>query len=83
MTKKRRISCCARAEIYPDDLGEIRFKHEDLPAILIASAGEATADLKARLQRGERIDIDVLMCGRLVSDESLVYDFSHDVEGLA
>lgn len=62
--------------------GEIRFKHEDLPAILIASAGEATADLKARLQRGERIDIDVLMCGRLVSDESLVYDFSHDVEGL-
>lgn len=62
--------------------GEIRFKHEDLPAILIASAGEATADLKARLQRGERIDIDVLMCGRLVSDESLVYDFSHDVEEL-
>lgn len=62
--------------------GEVRFKHEDLPATLIASAGEATADFKLRLQRGERIDIDVVMCGRLVPDESLVYDFSHDVEGL-
>lgn len=62
--------------------GEVRFKHEDLPATLIASAGEATADLKVRMQRGERIDIDVVLCGRLVPDESLVYDFSHDVEGL-
>lgn len=62
--------------------GEVRFKHEDLPATLIASAGDATADLKARLQRGERIDIDVVLCGRLVPDEPLVYDFSHDVEGL-
>ncbi|HQR14967.1 MAG TPA: hypothetical protein PKW52_06965 [Nitrospira sp.] len=61
--------------------GEVRFKHEDLPATLIVSAGEVTADLKARMQRGERIEIDVVMCGRLVPDESLVYDFSHDVEG--
>ncbi|HNG53262.1 MAG TPA: hypothetical protein PLR85_07795 [Nitrospira sp.] len=62
--------------------GEVRFKHEDLPATLIASAGGATDDLKARMQRGERIDIDVVMCGRLIPEESLVYDFSHDVEGL-
>lgn len=62
--------------------GEVRFKHEDLPATLIASAGEATADLKARMQRGEQIEIDVVMCGTLVPEESLVYDFSHDVEGL-
>jgi len=61
--------------------GEVRFKHEDLPATLIASAGKATADLKARMQRGERIEIDVVLCGRLIPDESLVYDFSHDVEG--
>ena len=62
--------------------GEVRFKHEDLPATLIVSAGDATADLKARLQRGDRIEIDVVMCGRLIQEESLVYDFSHDVEGL-
>ena len=62
--------------------GEVRFKHEDLPATLIASAGEATADLRTRMQRGEQIEIDVVMCGTLVPEESLVYDFSHDVEGL-
>lgn len=62
--------------------GEVRFKHEDLPATLIASAGAATADFQARLQRGERIEIDVLLCGRLIPEESLVYDFSHEVEGL-
>ena len=62
--------------------GEVRFKHEDLPATLIVSAGEATADLKARMRRGEQIEIDVVMCGTLVPEESLVYDFSHDIEGL-
>ncbi len=62
--------------------GEVRFKHEDLPATLIASAGAATGDFQARMQRGERIEIDVLLCGRLIPEESLVYDFSHEVEGL-
>lgn len=62
--------------------GEVRFKYEDLPARLIASAGEATAGLKARIQRGERIEIDVLMSGQLIPEESLVYDFSHEAEGL-
>ena len=62
--------------------GEVRFKPEDLPAILIASAGEATGNLTARMERGERIEIEVVMCGTLTPEESLVYDFSHDVEGL-
>ena len=62
--------------------GEVRFKHEDLPATLIALAGDATAGLKARIQRGERVEIDVLMSGRLIPEESLVYDFSHEAEGL-
>ncbi|MBX3345779.1 MAG: hypothetical protein KF806_10675 [Nitrospira sp.] len=61
--------------------GEVRFKHEDLPATLIALAGDETAHLRTRLQQGERIDIEVLMAGRLIEGESLVYDFSHEVEG--
>lgn len=61
--------------------GEVRFKHEDLPATLIALAGAETAHLRARLQQEERIDIEVLMAGRLIEEESLVYDFSHEVEG--
>ncbi len=61
--------------------GDVRFKHEDLPATLVAVAGDETPDLKARLQQGERIDIEVLMAGRLIEEESLVYDFSHEAEG--
>lgn len=61
--------------------GEVRFKHEDLPATLIALAGDETTQLRTRLLQGERIDIEVLMAGRLIEEESLVYDFSHEVEG--
>ena len=61
--------------------GEVRFKHEDLPATLVALAGEGTARLKERLHRGERVDVDVLLTGRLIQEESLVYDFSHEEEG--
>ncbi len=61
--------------------GEVRFKHEDLPATLVALAGDDTARLKERLHKGERVDVDVLMTGRLIPEESLVYDFSHEEEG--
>lgn len=61
--------------------GEVRFKHEDLPATLVALAGEETVRLKNRLRHGERVEIDVLMTGRLIQEESLVYDFSHEEEG--
>ncbi len=61
--------------------GDVRFKHEDLPATLIALAGGKTTDLRTRQQQGERIEIEVLMAGRLIEEESLVYDFSHEAEG--
>ena len=59
----------------------VRFKHEDLPATLVALAGEETMRLKNRLRDGERVEIDVLMTGHLIQEESLVYDFSHEEEG--
>ncbi len=61
--------------------GEVRFKHEDLPATLVARAGEETLRLNKRLRHGERVEVDVLMTGHLVQEESLVYDFSHEEEG--
>ncbi len=61
--------------------GEVRFKHEDLPSTLIALAGEETAGLKARLQQGNVVRVAVLMTGRLIPEESLIYDFSHETEG--
>ena len=31
---------------------------------------------------GQKVDIEIAMMGRLIPEESLVYDFSHDEEGL-
>ena len=63
--------------------GLVRFKYEDLSGDLVAKTSEALrSELEHRLARGEPVDITVVMTGRLVPDESVVYDFSHDQEGL-
>jgi hypothetical protein len=68
-------------KLNPTGWGDVRFKHEDLPATLVALAGAETTRLKKLLRQGVRVDIDVLMTGRFIPDESLVYDFSHEEEG--
>ena len=65
----------------PTGWGEVRFKHEDLPARLVALTGEGTAHFKQRLSRGEPVEVDVLMAGHLIPEESVIYDFSHEEDG--
>mgnify|MGYP003551178579 FL=1 len=60
----------------------MRFKHEDLPSTLIALAGQGTAKLRTRIQQGTPAPVAVLITGRLIPEESLIYDFSHEAEGL-
>jgi hypothetical protein len=67
-------------KVNPTSWGDVRFKHEDLPTTLVALAGAETTRLKKLLCQGVRVDIDVLMIGRFIPDESLVYDFSHEEE---
>ncbi len=63
--------------------GLVRFKAEDLPGNLTAIPDpQLRKRLRRSVEQGERIPILVLMTGRLIPDESLVYDFSHDEEGL-
>jgi hypothetical protein len=38
--------------------------------------------LRRQLDAGRKIGIEIAMMGRLIPNESLVYDFSHDVKGL-
>lgn len=67
----------------PTTWGVVRFKHEDVPGDLVAVPAPAEQDtLLQRREQGQSIDIDVVMVGRLIPDESIVYDFSHDEEGL-
>lgn len=63
--------------------GQVRFKPDDLPGELKAIP---TADSLDRLQRGiaagKTVELAVIIIGRLIPEESIVYDFSHDQEGL-
>lgn len=63
--------------------GQIRFKYEDLPGNLIAVPDDhQRSTLLDRIQRGKAVEIDVVMTGVLVPEESIIYDFSHEQEGL-
>jgi hypothetical protein len=67
----------------PTRWGVVRFKYEDLPGDLVAKASATLrSELEQRITRGESVDITVAMTGRLIPEESVVYDFSHDQEGL-
>jgi hypothetical protein len=66
-------------ELTTTSWGIVRFKPLELPDYLIAVPTLAVRKkLLARQQRGEHIDVLVLCIGTLVSDESLIYGFSHD-----
>jgi hypothetical protein len=63
--------------------GMVRFKPEEAPGNLsVVTDGPDRIRLERLLTRGEPVEIDVVMTGRLIQEESIVYDFSHDEEGL-
>ena len=67
----------------PTRWGVVRFKPEEVPSNLVVIPNPSTRDvLHRQLDAGRKIGIEIAMVGRLIPDESLVYDFSHDEEGL-
>jgi hypothetical protein len=63
--------------------GVVRFKPEEVPSNLVVIADPSTSKVfRRQLDAGLKIDIEIAMVGRLIPDESLVYDFSHDEEGV-
>ena len=66
----------------PTRWGVVRFKAENLPGNLMAVPNPGLREsLRKKFEKGERIEIEVVMTGRLIPEESLVYDFSHEEEG--
>ena len=66
----------------PTRWGVVRFKAENLPGNLMAVPNPSLREsLRRKFEKGERIDVHVVMTGRLIPEESLVYDFSHEEEG--
>jgi len=67
----------------PTRWGVVRFKPEEVPSNLVVIPNPSIRDvLRRQLDAGRKIGIEIAMVGRLIPDESLVYDFSHDEEGL-
>ena len=70
-------------KLTPTRWGVVRFKYENLHGEFVAKASATLRnELEQRFTRGESVDITVAMTGRLIPDESVVYDFSHDQQGL-
>ena len=59
--------------------GIVRFKPVDLPDYLVAVPSlELGKHLIKRQKGGEQIEVLVICIGTLISDESIIYGFSHD-----
>jgi len=67
----------------PTRWGLVRFKAEDLPGnLLVIPAVGQRDNLRRQVENGQKVDIEIAMMGRLIPEESLVYDFSHEEEGV-
>ena len=63
--------------------GQVRFKADDLPGALKAIPPADSLDqLLRELAAGKTVELAVIIIGRLIPEESIVYDFSHDQDGL-
>ena len=63
--------------------GMVRFKPDDAPSNLSVVTDQSDRTTFERLlTEGKTVEIDVVMIGGLVPEESIVYDFSHDEDGL-
>lgn len=63
--------------------GMVRFKPEEAPGNLSVTTDPVhRQQFQRQLEEGQTVEIEVVMTGVLIPDESIVYDFSHDEEGL-
>ncbi len=67
----------------PTSWGMVRFKPEDLPGNLtVVPTSPQREKLLRRMGQKQSVELDVVMMGSLVPEESILYDFSHEQEGL-
>lgn len=63
--------------------GLVRFKPEEFPSDLRVRPDKRLADRISRgLSNGEKVQVVIVMAGKLIPAESIIYDFSHDEEGV-
>lgn len=63
--------------------GMVRFKPEEFPSNLRVRPNKKLAGLISRsLAKREKVEVVVVMAGALIPSESIIYDFSHEEEGV-
>jgi hypothetical protein len=63
--------------------GIVRFKPEEVPSNLRTTADKPLAvEVNKRLAAHNTVNVLVVMTGMLIPSESIIYDFSHDAEGV-
>ncbi|MEC4889783.1 MAG: hypothetical protein RI101_06945 [Nitrospira sp.] len=63
--------------------GMVRFKPEDVPGDLrVKLDSQQGHHVRQSMDRGDPVELVVIFIGRLIPEESIVYDFSHDQEGM-
>jgi hypothetical protein len=63
--------------------GMVRFKPEEFPSNLRVRPNKNLASLISRsLAKREKVEVVVVMAGVLIPTESIIYDFSHEEEGV-
>ncbi|MGZ8385061.1 MAG: hypothetical protein ACXWWI_03750 [Nitrospira sp.] len=63
--------------------GMVRFKPDEFPSNLRVKPGEKLAGRISRsLAQHEKVHVVVVMAGALIPTESIIYDFSHEEEGV-
>lgn len=69
-------------KVIPTAWGHVRFKPVGLPAGLVAvPPPELRKRFRARRAARETIEVDLILTGRLIPEESIIYDFAHEEAG--
>ncbi len=69
-------------KVHPTRWGWVRFKADGLPSNLVAiPPADRREPLRRKVANGEKVEIEVAMTGRLIPEESIIYDFAHEEEG--
>lgn len=79
----RSYSVAVGPEVTPTSWGLVRFKPEEFPSNLRVRPDKHLADwIDRSLRRHESVQVSIVMAGTLIPTESIIYDFSHEAEGV-
>ncbi len=69
-------------KVIPTGWGHVRFKPSGLPSGLVAVPPPGLRErLRKKKAGGRVVDVDLLLTGRLIPEESIIYDFAHEEPG--